>query len=85
VGTGTALYLRTRMVRSVVLLLLVVAGATIGAGALLLQSEVSIWDWVVTLVALSFAAPLESRVVLGPFGRTEGPSSGTVRPSSGRE
>jgi len=85
VGMGTALFLRTRMVQSVVLLLLVVAGSAIGAGALLVQSEVSTWDWVVTVVALSLAAPLEARVVLGPFGRTEGSSSGTVRPSSGRE
>ena len=47
----------------------VVAGAMIGAGALLVQAAPSTADWVFTLAVLGVLTPLHARLLFGPAGR----------------
>lgn len=41
-----------------------IAGAVVGAGALLVQDEVELAEWVVTLVAFVVVAPVQAHLVL---------------------
>lgn len=50
------------------LLLVGVLGATIGAGALALQTDPTPVEWLITVVVLGAAAPAHFRVALGPPG-----------------
>jgi hypothetical protein len=45
------------------------AGLVVGAGALLVQREISAAEWVVGLAAVGGLAPVHARLVLGPPGR----------------
>jgi hypothetical protein len=64
----TSFGLRTRLPAPVVAALLVVAGATIGWGGMLLQSDPPMSQTVLTVVALAVLVPFHVRVVVGPFG-----------------
>lgn len=44
-------------------------GVAVGAGALLLQEDPSVADWVVTLGLLGSFSPLHARMLVGPAGR----------------
>ena len=67
-GSATAFGLRTKLPAAWVTSLLVLGGASVGAGALLVQAHVSGVDWVITLAGLGILAPVHVRVVGGPFG-----------------
>lgn len=52
------------------LLLASAVGVAVGAGALLLQDDPGVADWVVTLGLLGSVTPLHARMLAGPAGRT---------------
>ena len=79
-GLVTAVVFRTRMRRVAVVGLLVVSGAAVGAGALLVQAKASGAEWALTLAALGAMVPFQARLVFGRLGKTEGSASGTVVP-----
>jgi len=72
--TATAFGLRTRLPAALVASILALAGAAVGAGALLLQAHASVADWVFTLAVLGILAPVHVRVVGGRFGSISGTS-----------
>lgn len=49
-------------------LILAVLAAVLGTGALLLQDDPGVADWVVTLAVLAVGAPVHFRFMLGPPG-----------------
>jgi hypothetical protein len=63
-----ALLLRRRLPAGVVLALLIVAGAGIATGGLLLRPAASPFEIVATLAVVTVLVPAHVRVVLGPFG-----------------
>jgi hypothetical protein len=71
--------LRTRAPKVVVVVLLAVSGALVAAGGLLVQSGVTDAEWVITVGGMAAGACLETRMMLGPFGKPA-PVSGTVSP-----
>jgi hypothetical protein len=75
----TAFWLRTRSPKIVVTAVAVVSGALVGAGALMLQSEVTPLEWAVTLPVLGAMLAFQARLIEGPFGKPA-PVSGTVAP-----
>ncbi len=44
------------------------AGAVVGSGGLLVQEDVGVASWVVTLVAFVVLTPMHTRLVFGPAG-----------------
>jgi hypothetical protein len=51
--------------------LLVLGGAAIGAGGLLVQDEASVGSWVITMGLLGGLSPLHGRLVFGPPGSAD--------------
>ncbi len=72
VGLVVVLGLRTRLPRLMVASALALAGASVGAGGLLVQARVTGLDWILTIAALGLALPLHVRLVFGRFGRGPG-------------
>jgi hypothetical protein len=70
-GLLAGFVLRTRLPAPGVLVLLASAGMTLGAGALLVQQEASLVNWMVTLATMIVLSPLHARVMLGRLGRYE--------------
>jgi len=68
---AVAFLLRTRLPGRVVFALAAAAGVAIGAGALLVQSQVSPVEWAVTLAALALLGPAHVRIMFGPLGRRQ--------------
>ncbi|HZP90922.1 MAG TPA: hypothetical protein VFC04_08015 [Actinomycetota bacterium] len=68
-GVALAACLAWRRVGRAALGLLAIAGATAGAGALLVQSRAGAGDFAITMGALAVLAPLHARVLLGPPSR----------------
>jgi hypothetical protein len=68
VGLFDVFVLWARLPPVVVLTLLSVCGAVLGAGALLVQGNVGAANWITTLVALALLAPIHCRAVFGPPG-----------------
>lgn len=64
----TAFLLRRRLAPAAVSVILLLAGAGIGWGGMLLQTDPSIGEHVVAVAALAFLVPAHVRIVLGPFG-----------------
>lgn len=76
IAGGVALSLITvfalwrRAAGAVALGLLVVAGVAVGTGALLVQEQAGIGEWIITLGALGALMPVHMRLVFGrPGGR----------------
>lgn len=67
-ATVTSFWLRTRMPASLVAGLLMMAGAAIGWGGMVLQPRPSPFQTVLAVAALAVLVPFHIRVVLGPFG-----------------
>ncbi|MGH2693120.1 MAG: hypothetical protein ACRDHM_11580 [Actinomycetota bacterium] len=67
-ATGTALLLRRRLPAYAVLTILVLAGAGIGWGGMLIQPDPSIGENVAAVAMLAVLVPAHVRIVLGPFG-----------------
>jgi hypothetical protein len=68
VGLVAAFPVRSRLPGSVVAILLVVAGAGMGIGGMLLQEDPPAWEVVLAVVLLAVLVPAHVRIVLGPFG-----------------
>jgi hypothetical protein len=51
-------------------IVLALLGMTVGAGALLLQDDPRVADWMITLGLLAAFTPLHCRFVFGPPGRS---------------
>ena len=64
----TALLLRRRIAPEVGAAILLLAGAGIGWGGMLLQPDPSTAEFVAAVALLAFLVPAHVRVVLGPFG-----------------
>ena len=83
-GTGVALavgaLLRTRVSRTLAIVLLAASGIAVGAGALMVQAQASAAEWALTLVCLGVMAPFQARLIFGRLGKTVGSPSGTVVP-----
>jgi len=71
--------LRTRAPKVVVAAVLAGSGALLAAGGLLVQDGVTDAEWILTLSWMAVAACLQTRMMLGPFGKPS-PVSGTVSP-----
>lgn len=71
VGSVTAFVLRTRFPGWAVAALLVVSGAALGWGGMLLRADPEIAEVTVGTVAMAVLVPVHVRIVLGPFGRRE--------------
>lgn len=68
----TGLVLRTRLSTAGVVAIVAASGISVGVGALLVQRDPGVVDWVVTLASLAVLAPVHARVMLGRLGRSEG-------------
>jgi hypothetical protein len=68
VALTTALLLRDRVHAAAVLPLLVLAGASVGWGGMLLQDAPSPGEFVAAVALLAILVPAHVRIVLGPFG-----------------
>jgi uncharacterized membrane protein len=64
----TSFVLRTRIPAPAVAVLLVMSGAAIGWGGMLLQQDPPAAQTVFAVVALAVLVPFHVRVVVGPFG-----------------
>jgi hypothetical protein len=71
IGLLAALVFWKRLPAPIVVPVLVAAGVSIGAGALLVQDHAGPVDWAVTLVVLGALAPWHVRIVFGPSGGGE--------------
>lgn len=69
VGTVTAFVLRTRAPGWTVAALLVVSGAALGWGGMLLRADPEVGEIAVGAAAMAVLVPVHVRIVLGPFGR----------------
>ncbi|MDP9340983.1 MAG: hypothetical protein M3Q23_02505 [Actinomycetota bacterium] len=65
---AVAFVLRRRLPGRAVFGLAAAASLAIGAGSLLVQSNVSAAEWALTLAAMFLLGPAHIRVVMGPFG-----------------
>jgi hypothetical protein len=68
VAFPTAFLLRTRVPAVVVASILALCGLALGVGALLVQDHVSLTNWILTCVLVTFLVPAHARIVLGSFG-----------------
>ncbi|HYH28721.1 MAG TPA: hypothetical protein VEA19_08110 [Actinomycetota bacterium] len=68
-GLVTAVVLRTRLSRGLVIALLAASGAAVAWGGLLLQEDPSGVERVVAVATLAVLFPVHARIVFGPFGR----------------
>ncbi len=57
-----------RVPSSVAVCLAALAGAVVGSGGLLVQEDVGVASWVVTLVVFVVLTPMHTRLVFGPAG-----------------
>jgi hypothetical protein len=64
----TAFILRTRLPAGLSVALLVVAGAGVGWGGMLLQPDPSTFEFVLAVALLALLFPAHARIVLGRFG-----------------
>jgi SHS2 domain-containing protein len=69
VGSVTAFVLRTRFPSWAVAALLIMSGAALGWGGMLLRAEPEIGEVVLGAAAMAVLVPMHVRIVLGPFGR----------------
>ena len=67
-GSLTGFFLRTRLAPGAVAGLLVLAGAGLGWGGMLLQPDPNGGEFVGAVLLLAVMVPVHVRVVLGPFG-----------------
>ena len=63
-----ALLVRRRLPPAAVTLILLLAGAGIGWGGMLLQPDPSVGEFAAAVALLAFLVPAHVRIVLGPFG-----------------
>ena len=68
VALAVAFVLRRRAPALLVAVALTLAGAAIGWGGMLLQTDPSNGEFFVAVVSLAFLVPAHVRIVLGPFG-----------------
>jgi len=68
IGLLGAFVFRTRFPGIAVLVLLALAGATVGVGAMLVQDAAGPANWIVTLAGLAAGVPFHVRVALGRLG-----------------
>jgi len=68
VAVVTGFVLRTRLPAGMVAALLVVAGAGIGWGGVLLQEDATVAEAIITVTAMAVMVPAHVRIVLGRFG-----------------
>ena len=64
----TGFVLRTRLPASVVGVVLVVAGAGVGWGGILLQPGATVAEVILTVAIMALLVPVHVRIVLGRFG-----------------
>jgi hypothetical protein len=70
-GVVTSFALWRRLPASVVVVLAAASGATVGTGALMVQTDATAVDWAVTLAVLGVISPVHSRLLFGrPGART---------------
>jgi hypothetical protein len=75
VAVVTGFVLRTRLPAAVVGVVLVVAGAGVGWGGILLQPDATVAEVILTLAVMALLVPVHVRIVLGrlgPAGRGRG-------------
>jgi hypothetical protein len=70
VAVVTGFVLRTRMPAAVVAVLLIVAGAGVGLGILLLQPDSTMVESILAVLVMAVLVPTHVRIVLGRFGPT---------------
>ena len=76
VALAAAFTLRRRLPGAAVAAIVAVAGAAIGAGALLVQPHASPADWAVTIPIMVVLLPVHARIVFGPLRPGGGPAPG---------
>jgi hypothetical protein len=68
-GLVIVLFLWRRLSPPSALALIAVCGMGLGAGGLLVQDDVGLASWAVTLVVLGVLTPVHARLVFGPPGQ----------------